>query len=74
MLRASLFVLVLGSIAACGHGPGGKLAVDVPVLPYLPPDVEEISGTAVDEDKEPGVEEPKGTEPAPAPAPTPPKK
>jgi hypothetical protein len=71
MLRASLFVLLLGSIAACGHGPGGKLAVDIPVLPYVPPDVEEISGTVVDEDKD--ADEPKGTEPAPAPAP-PPKK
>ncbi|MEO8704601.1 MAG: hypothetical protein ABI867_31390 [Kofleriaceae bacterium] len=71
MLRSSLMVLVLGTIAACGHAPHGKLGVDLVVLPYIPPDVEELSGTAVDEDDDKPADEPKGTEPAPAPAPTP---
>lgn len=72
LLRACL-VLVLGSIAACGHAGVAKLAVDTPALPYTPPDIDELTGIDSDAPPPAAKEEPaaKGTPPAPAPAPTP---
>ncbi|HEU0036269.1 MAG TPA: hypothetical protein VFQ53_36905 [Kofleriaceae bacterium] len=75
MLRASLLALVLGFLGACGHGPGGKLPVDSPAMPYQAPDIDEISGIDSEDEaevkEEPAKEPAKGTPPAPAPAPTP---
>ena len=80
LLRASLFgvLLVLGG-SACGHGPGGNLAVDIPVLPYLAPDIDEITGMEPADDEDDKAvkdkdKDKKGTEPAPAPTPPAPKK
>jgi hypothetical protein len=65
MLRASLLVVAL---AACGHGPGGKLMVDTPILPFTPPEFDEPDP---DEAKPEPPAKPEAAMPAPAPAPTP---
>jgi hypothetical protein len=47
---ASLFAAVSAG-AACTHA-GGKLMVDVPkLLPYQPPDIDEITGMDSDEEE-----------------------
>lgn len=46
LLKASVLApLAAAPLAGCGHNPGGKLAVDLPILPYQAPDVEELSGS-----------------------------
>jgi hypothetical protein len=68
LLRALLLLVALGALVACGKKPGGKVMADTPVLPYLPPDPDEIAGVEVDDDD---LDEDEGTAHAPAPAPTP---
>ena len=63
--------LVVWLPGACGGGPGGKLAVDTPILPYVAPDIDEITGIDPDAPK-PAPKavkpEPAATAPTPAPA------
>jgi hypothetical protein len=67
-LGASLVTLF--ATIGCGHGPGGKLMVDTPALPYQAPDIDEITG--IDSDEEPAPKKPAAVEtPKAAPAPTP---
>ncbi len=53
MTIRALFVAILAStaLAACGHGPGGKLPVDSPLVQYKAPDISDITG--IDEDDAP---------------------
>jgi len=74
MLRASLLSLSLAlcTLGCGGSKKGGTLMVDIPVLPYKAPDIEELSGVSDDEpEPEPEPEpQPAPTEaPPPAPAP-----
>lgn len=69
LLRASLLLFVLGALAACGASPGGKILADTPILPYQPPDADELAGIEDEEEEE--VEEEVVEEEPPAPAPTP---
>jgi hypothetical protein len=51
--RVALLLAAVSAGAACTHA-GGKLMVDVPkLLPYQPPDIDEITGVESDEDKAP---------------------
>ncbi|MBX3158647.1 MAG: hypothetical protein KF773_21950 [Deltaproteobacteria bacterium] len=60
-----LFCAALASQAiGCGKGAGGKLAVDTPMLPYVAPDIDEITG--IDPDEPPKTPTPM-PEPAAAP-------
>jgi len=70
LLRASVFLtLALGTQIGCGPKKGGRLTVDTPALPYKAPDVEELSGTADDDEPTEPAEEPKAQAPTPPPAP-----
>src|SRR6478672_7454815 len=72
LLRASLLALVLGglSVGCGGSKKGGTLMVDIPVLPYKAPDIEELSGVSDDDSSEPETPpEPEAKTEAPPPTP-----
>ena len=49
--RVALLLAAVSAGAACTHA-GGKLMVDVPkLLPYQPPDADEIAGVDPDEEE-----------------------
>ncbi|MBA3397762.1 MAG: hypothetical protein H0T89_34380 [Deltaproteobacteria bacterium] len=74
-LRAWLLMVAVSSVSAlvgCGGTPG-KLAVDTPALPYIAPDISEITGIEEPDEEEPEEEtspsamaEPAKSAPAPA--------
>ncbi|MBS1121907.1 MAG: hypothetical protein H6Q90_4135 [Deltaproteobacteria bacterium] len=77
LLRAKIVLLALAALTACGSAKAGKLMVDSPAMPYVAPDIDELTG--IDSEAEPAApaaEPPASTPtaPAPAPAPTPAKK
>ncbi len=67
--RATLFAIVVGffAITGCGGPPKKKILADTPALPYIAPDIAEITGIEEPDADEP-ADEP-AEEPAPAPAP-----
>ena len=58
-------VVAGGGLAACGHGPGGKLMVESPIAPYRAPDISDITGNDDDDDAGSAATTPTAT-PAPA--------
>ncbi len=59
-IRASVLTFTkIGALAAaatlagCGGGGAGKIMADTPALPYVAPDVDDISGTDPSDEAEP---------------------
>ncbi|MDX2094175.1 MAG: hypothetical protein SFX73_40465 [Kofleriaceae bacterium] len=59
-MRMKAMIIVLAASFGCGGPQKNRVPADTELLPYIAPDVDELSGTATDEDED----EP--TEPAPA--------
>jgi hypothetical protein len=64
-MQRALVLIIVSWVAGCGGGGGGKIMADLPVLPYLPPDISEITGIEEPDDMD-GQD--KAMTPAPAPA------
>ena len=64
LIRVSL-VLGFGLVAGC-KGAGGKLTVDTPLVPYVAPDIDELTGIEPpdDEPNEPAEPTPEAAPPA----------
>jgi len=66
--RVCLGFLAVVATGGC-HSAGGKLMVDSPALPYVKPDISDITG--IDEDDDTDAAPAAAPAPAPTPAPAP---
>lgn len=49
-MRMKALILVLAASYGCGGPQKNKVVTDTEILPYVAPDVEELSGTAADDE------------------------
>ena len=57
ILKVAALLLLVSAGTGCKTGQPGRIMADTPGLPYLAPDVEELSGTEA-EDAGPDAEDP----------------
>ena len=48
-MRMKALILVLAASYGCGAAPKNKVLADTEILPYIAPDVDELSGTDTDD-------------------------
>jgi hypothetical protein len=66
-MQRALVLIIVSWVAGCGGTAAGKIMADTPALPYLPPDISEITGIEEPDDMD-GQDNAKAQPPAPAPA------
>jgi hypothetical protein len=69
LLKLALTLPLAAPLAGCGASAPGKLMVDTPILPFVAPDTDELSGKTGDDDDKEATEAPEAAPATPAPTP-----